>query len=145
MSQKKNVSKHYTTLLRAEKSFKTAKEKVIQLSRNDKKPMTIQEVMDITKNLQKAGEDDNLHTKLVVRGLGPTRMYTLKGYEDDLKTMDDYENYFSNVASSIKFNKFSQLQINIYTSSIAKSGKFVSREDYKNSMQPKITKAIFKK
>jgi hypothetical protein len=99
MTKKKNgkTSKAvFTKTLLDSKNIPDAKRKTVQMSRTDKKTMTYNDlqllVSGIQKNLPKPG------TKLVVKGMNADGLHTLKGYNTELKTEAEYEEYYDGLA-----------------------------------------------
>ena len=159
MSKKSKVNEIYHKEVRGEENFAASSQKTIQISRNDKKPMTIKEIVDIVNGLETAAKNKGVGTQILVKGLGPDREHTLKGFNEPLKTTEQYLQYFeSDVKDSSKFDSFYNIQITIASSKMDNNGKFLRREDTKHEKiapmtgkKPKefvekaATKAIFNK
>ena len=160
MSNKKSkVNQVYHQDIRGEENFVGTSQKTIQLSRNDKKPMTIKEIVDLVKTIEDIKASEGYSTQILVKGLGPDREHTLKGRNEPMKTIEEYLQYFqSDVKDSSKFDSFYNIQITVFSSKIGKDGTFIRREDAKHEKiapmtgkKPKefvekvVTKAIFNK
>jgi len=156
MSKKSKVNEIYHKDVRSSKEFVASTQKTLQLSRNDKKNMTIKEIITIVKGLEEVAKQDGLGTQMLVKGLGPSGEFTLKGWNEPLKTIDEYIDYFNNnVKVPIKFDSFYNIQVSIFSAKLDKKGNFVHREDTahekvqamvpgKKVAEKKVTVNIFK-
>jgi hypothetical protein len=112
------MSKYITDIIQKEE-FPKFTQKTLQISKRNQAKITLEEVMELAVGLEKIGEKQGEYVKMLIRGLGPIRMHTLKGFDEDLKTLDDYEEYFNNnVKDTVKFESFYQLQITIFQQKI---------------------------
>ena len=157
MSKKSKVNEVYKQDVRGEENFAASAQKTIQISRNDKKPMTIKEIVDMVKALETDATNKGVGTQILVRGLGPDREHTLKGFNEPLNSVEHYLDYFNNnVKDSTKFDSFYNIQITIASSKMDDNGKFLRREDTKHQkivpmtgkkekVEKEVTKAIFNK
>jgi hypothetical protein len=116
MTQKKNgkTSKSaFTTTLLDTKNIPDGSRKTVQMSRTDKKTMTYNDIQllvnGIQNNLPKPG------TKVVVKGMNADGLKTLKGYDTELKTEDEVEDYYNAYAKEggnmDKFKGFYNIQL----------------------------------
>lgn len=106
----------YNTKIRATETFKNSTQKTLQISKTSGDMITVDDVIELGSGLQKVGEVKGFHTQLLIKGMSKAWETTLKGFDEDLKSIDDYLEYYSNkVKSTDKFNGFFQLQITIVT------------------------------
>jgi hypothetical protein len=140
----------YNTIVRQQEKLKNSTQKTLQVSRNDKKLIDIDEVIKLTTGLQGIGDSQDKNTSLLIRGESIAGWTTIKGFDEDLKSIDDYLEYYSNrVKSTGKFNGFYQLQVTI----ISYDKKVEARKDldhYKvkhpeEKAEKKVSKSIFGK
>jgi hypothetical protein len=137
----------YITEIRQKEEFPTFTQKTLQISKRNQGKITLEEVMELAVGLEKIGEKQGEHVQMLIRGLGPDRMHTLKGFDEDLKTLDDYEEYFNNnVKDTVKFESFYQLQITIFSTKNKKlDRKDVAHYKVDNGPKKKVNKKVFDK
>ncbi len=148
------MNKVYNTVVRQTEVLKNSTQKTLQISRTDGKLINLKDVMELGVGLQDVGDSKGLHTQLLIKGMNNARETTLKGFGEDLKSIDDYLEYYSNrVKSTDKFEGFHQLQITIVTYKVNdKNERIPDRKQRGHSAVPaikdkndKINKDIFKK
>jgi len=91
------------------KQGKTTKDlRTFTITRKNEKDMNIANFKDVYSVFKKKYGSD----KLLVRALNDTQFFTFKGFSDSGLDIQDFEEYYENrVDSTVKFNKFSQIQI----------------------------------
>lgn len=95
-----------------EKVFKNYTKKIITI-RPDKDDQVFT-FKQIKKYIEEKTKDLPKDSKFFVRGLNILRDTTLKGYEDDFMTQDDYDEYSKGkVKDATKFDKFYNFTITI--------------------------------
>ena len=101
----------------AKGGFGGIKETVINMHRNDDKPIIdTSDVKKIVSSLFVAGQKKGLTPNIMVRALGPTGWKSFPMSADgtiDIKDFDDY--YKGKVKNVKKFSKFSDLEIHVYS------------------------------
>jgi hypothetical protein len=85
---------------------------VISYSRNDNTQLDIDEVVKLIETLKAGFDADN--TLFSVRGLVGGNWSTIKSINEDLDIVDWAEYYAGRMLDATKFEKFSQIHINIY-------------------------------
>ena len=97
--------------------FGGVKETVINMHRNDDKPIIdTSDVKKIVSSLFVAGQKKGLTPNIMVRALGATGWKSFPMSNDgtiDIKDFDDY--YKGKVKNVKKFSKFSDLEIHVYS------------------------------
>ena len=91
------------------KQGKTTKDlRTFTITRKNEKDMNIANFKDVYSVFKKKYGSD----KLLVRALNDTQFFTFKAFSDNGLDIQDFEEYYENrVDSTVKFNKFSQIQI----------------------------------
>ncbi len=93
--------------------FTDVNERTVQIHRDDEETMGLEEIQEIVQGLQDAAEKKGQKIRILVRGLSPIGMFTLKGYNDEFN-VEQLEDYYQNRVQLVsKFATFSQLQITI--------------------------------
>jgi len=140
----------YETIVRQQEKFKNSTQQTLQVYRKDKKLIDVEEVIKLATGLQAVGDSQGKKTSLLIRGSDKAGEHTIKGYDENLQSIDEYLDYFSNrVKSTAKFNGFYQLQITVvsYNDGDRKDlGHYkVKHADTYDKPEKKVTKAIFDK
>ena len=87
--------------------------KVYKITRNNRSNITFYELRNIYKAFSK-NKEDSLH-KIMIRGLAPDGMKTLKAFtDDDLKDFDSDDYYKNGVVDKTKFDNYFQIQLYQY-------------------------------
>jgi hypothetical protein len=144
------MSKIYNTIVRQSEKFKNSSQETLQLSRNDKRMLDLKEVAHLAGGLQKVGDTQGRKTGLLIRGESKLGWQTLKGFDDDIESIEEYIDYFNNkVQNKEKFNGFYQLQVTIISTSdkVLDRGKMAHYKikHPEPKIEKEVSKAIFKK
>ncbi len=122
----------YDTVVRQTEELANSSQTTLQISKKNKKNIDIDEIIELFHGLEKQGKAKGLHTEFMIRGESVAGWSTLKGFGDDLKTVEDFLDYYNNTVSvTTKFGNFFQLQLTVFTSAI-KNNKVVYRNDVKH-------------
>jgi hypothetical protein len=99
-------------LIGKEKTIGTLKQKVMKVTRVDKKSMDINDAKDFITSLMEGADKKFKQYKMMVRGLYPDGMWTIKPFDSpNLNLMDHDEYVDGKVASTSKFQKIFQMQV----------------------------------
>ena len=109
----KNVK--YTKKLIETKTIPDGQRKTIQLYRNDKKAkISLDDIRDMVQKIEKHPATKR-GTKLVVIGQNIEKRHTLKGYNTNIKSDEEMDEYYSSLVNAgadiDKFRNFFQVQI----------------------------------
>jgi hypothetical protein len=91
------------------------KQSTVQVSRSDEKPITLNELLEISNSIQdNATEKDYKKFKYMIRGLLINNWTTIKGFQTDLD-IDGIEDYLVGLVKETgKFKEIIQLQITTF-------------------------------
>ena len=97
------------TKILSKREFGTSVQTTIQIGKNDKSQITLDEVSQIINRFKSGG------AKILVRALNVERWSTLKGFDVDLNAEEFIDYYANKVEESAveKFTSFSQIQISV--------------------------------
>ena len=100
----------------AKGGFGGIKETVINMHRNDDKPIIdTSDVKKIVSSLFVAGQKKGLTPNIMVRALGATGWFSFPMSNDGTIDIKDFDEYFEGKVKNVKkFTKFSQLEIHVY-------------------------------
>ena len=86
----------------------------VQMSRNDKKMLSMDEIAEISKSIQTQADKKNEKIKIMIRGLNIDKWYTLKSFHSDLNP-DEVDDYLEGlVHDTHKFKDFFQIHLTVY-------------------------------
>ena len=86
----------------------------VQMSRNDKKMLSMDEIAEISKSIQTQADKKNEKIKIMIRGLNIDKWYTLKSFHSDLNA-DEVDDYLEGlVHDTHKFKYFFQIHLTVY-------------------------------
>ncbi len=96
------------------RQFLGIKEQVYKITRKDKQmKITPEDIRQLVKSIEGQAAKKNETIRLMVRGLNGMRMFTLKGFDEELN-VHDFDEYFQGKVKDVsKFSDFSQLQVTI--------------------------------
>jgi hypothetical protein len=88
--------------------FQDGTQTEVQISRDDKKHMTLDEIRNIYDGIVEQSIKKGENIRVLVRGTGQTnRGFTIKGYDDEFMTDEAFEDYWGNIVkNSDKFDDF---------------------------------------
>jgi hypothetical protein len=90
------------------------KQTTVQLSRTDKKNLSIDDIAEIAKSIQTQADKKKEKIKMMIRGLNIDKWYTVKSFDSDLNA-DEIDDYLDGqVHDTNKFNDFFQIHVTIY-------------------------------
>ena len=94
--------------------FKGLTEKTFQVNKADGKTMiTPDEIKKLAEFIIKGAEQKGKNIKFMIRGLNGMQKFTLKGFDEDLKIMNEQEYFDGKVNDGTKFANFFQVQITV--------------------------------
>lgn len=102
----------YKMRVKKVRDFAGARETTLIISRpNKSKQLDVWEMRNILTNMQKSLPD----AKFMVRAMNAQLIFTFKGYDDDELNVEEFEDYYENkVKDTMKFVKFSFIEITSY-------------------------------
>lgn len=84
----------------------------LKITKANKEPITPEEAKKLLEEMTEEGEEQYNNFKMVVRAIGPIKMFTLKGFEADTTELYDVDNYLrGRVATTEDLRNFYQLNI----------------------------------
>jgi hypothetical protein len=90
------------------------KQTTVQMSRTDKKTLSIDDIAEIAKSIQSQADKKKENIKMMIRGLNIDKWYTIKNFDHDLNA-DEIDEYLDGqVHDTHKFNDFFQIHVTIY-------------------------------
>ena len=104
----------YKKEVRQSEEFKNSSQKTLQISRVDKKMISVEDVIKLANGLMEIGDKEGKKTSLLIRGMNSAGETTLKAFDEPIDSVEDIIDYYNNHVKSIaKFDHFYQLQVTI--------------------------------